>query len=102
VTPGSEANPYRPTLVLTGPRELVPTVDAGSYQTFVIPGLILILLGIILIAIPFLAKVSPSIEKLPTLLVWVYRSDGFYFVTSPILIIISVISIIVYLVKLHS
>ncbi len=76
--------------------------DAGSFQSFIIPGILLMLLGAILILAPFLTKAIPSIERLPPLLLWVYRSDGFYFVTSPILIIVSVISIILYLLKAHS
>ena len=77
-------------------------VDTGSYQPFVILGLTLIVLGVIFLAIPFLVKLAPSIERLPPILFWVYRRDGFYFATSPILIIISLISILLYLLKIRS
>jgi hypothetical protein len=70
--------------------------DTSSYQTFLVPGLILIALGVLLIAIPLLARLVPSLERLPPILLWVYKSDGFYFATSPMLIIISVISIVLY------
>jgi hypothetical protein len=78
------------------------TVDANSYQGFIIPGIILILMGVILLAIPFLARLIPSVQKLPPILIWVYKSDGFYFVTSPILIIVSLISIAIYLLRARS
>jgi hypothetical protein len=36
----------------------------------------------------------PSLESVPWILLYVYRRDGFVFVTSPILIIISVLSLL--------
>ena len=57
-------------------------------------GLILILSGIILVMLPFIARHLPNLEKLPWILIWVYRKNGFYFVTSPLLIILSIISIV--------
>ncbi len=57
-------------------------------------GLILILSGIILVMLPFIARHLPNLEKLPWILIWVYRKNGFYFVTSPLLIILSIISIL--------
>ena len=65
------------------------------YRPFTVMGLILILSGIILVMLPFIARYLPNLEKLPWIIVWVYRKDGFYFVTSPLLIILSLISIIV-------
>jgi hypothetical protein len=65
------------------------------YRPFTVMGLILILSGIILVMLPFIAHHLPNLEKLPWIIVWVYRKDGFYFVTSPLLIILSLISIIV-------
>jgi hypothetical protein len=58
-------------------------------------GLILILSGLVLVLLPIVARHIPSLDRLPWVLVWVYRKDGFYFVTSPLLIIISLVSIIV-------
>ena len=74
-------------------------VEASYYQQFTFLGLLLIMLGVIFIAMPFIARLVPAIEKLPPILLWVYRSDGFYFATSPILIIISIISVLLYLLK---
>lgn len=69
------------------------------YGLFTIMGTILIVAGIILVALPFLAKYAPLLEKLPPILIYVYRHNGFYFVTSPVLIVISIISIIIFLIK---
>jgi hypothetical protein len=44
--------------------------------------------------LPFIARHLPNLEKLPWILIWVYRKNGFYFVTSPLLIILSIISIV--------
>lgn len=68
-----------------------------SYRPFTTLGLVFIVCGIILIALPFIARSMPSLEKMPWILIWVYRSDGFYFVTSPLLMIISIISLILHL-----
>ena len=56
-------------------------------------GIILIALGIILMALPLLGRYMPDLERLPWIIVWVYRWDGFYFATSPLLIIVSIVSI---------
>jgi hypothetical protein len=65
------------------------------YRPFTVMGLILILSGLVLVLLPIVARHIPSFDRLPWILVWVYRKDGFYFVTSPLLIIISLVSIIV-------
>ena len=65
------------------------------YRPFTVMGLILILSGLVLVLLPIVARHIPSLDRLPWILVWVYRKDGFYFVTSPLLIIISLVSIIV-------
>ncbi|TEU10021.1 hypothetical protein E3J20_05005 [Candidatus Bathyarchaeota archaeon] len=64
------------------------------YRPLTAMGLILILSGIILVMLPFIARHLPNLEKLPWILIWVYRKNGFYFVTSPLLIILSIISIL--------
>jgi len=64
------------------------------YRPFTLMGLILILSGIILVMLPFIARHLPSLERLPWIFIWVYRKNGFYFVTSPLLIILSIISIV--------
>jgi hypothetical protein len=37
-----------------------------------------------------------DVSKIPWWVIYVYHSDGFYFVTSPLLLILSLISIIIY------
>ena len=64
------------------------------YRPFTILGLLLIVSGLLLVLLPFLARHLPSLEKLPWILLWVYRRDGFYFATSPLLIIVSLISLL--------
>jgi len=62
-------------------------------RSFIILGVILILIGIVLVLVPLLVKVFPSVnlEKIPWILLYVYRKDGFFFATSPILIIIGIV-----------
>jgi hypothetical protein len=62
-------------------------------------GLFLIFLGIILVFMPFLTRFLPDFEKIPWFMIWVYKTDGFTFVTSPILLILSLISLIYYFTK---
>ena len=70
-----------------------------EYAPFQSMGWILILLGIIFVALPYLARVIPNVERIPWWILWVYRSNGFTFATSPILIFISILSIIINLVR---
>jgi hypothetical protein len=51
-------------------------------------GILLILIGIAFVLIPILTRIFPEIdlEKVPWFLLYVYRSDGFVFATSPLLI----------------
>ena len=65
-----------------------------EYAPFQSMGWILILLGVIFVALPYLTRVIPNIERIPWWIIWVYRSDGFYFATSPLLIFISLLSIL--------
>ncbi len=65
-----------------------------SYQPFTFLGLILIVSGLLLVLLPFLARYLPSLDHVPWFLIWVYRRDGFNFVTSPLLIFLSVLSLI--------
>ena len=67
------------------------------YRPFTVLGLLLIVCGFILVALPIIARHLPSLERLPWILIWVYRRDGFYFVTSPLLIIISIVSVVLQL-----
>lgn len=67
------------------------------YHPFTWIGLIMIALGVLFILIPFIAKYAPAIEKLPPILVYIYRHNNFYFATSPLLIIVSILSILAFL-----
>lgn len=68
-----------------------------TYRPFTVLGLLLIISGVILVALPLLARHLPSLERLPWILVWVYRRDGFYFITSPLLVIVSIVSLVLHL-----
>ncbi|MBS7626390.1 hypothetical protein KEJ51_05040 [Candidatus Bathyarchaeota archaeon] len=70
-----------------------------NYEGFIIIGLILIVLGFVLIMFPFVSRLIPTIGKLPPIIWWTYRTDNFYFATSPILIIISVVSILLFILQ---
>ena len=65
-----------------------------EYSPFQSMGWILILLGIIFVTLPYIARVVPNIDRIPWWILWVYRSDGFYFATSPLLIFISIASLL--------
>ena len=58
-------------------------------RVFVGLGLFFVLLGLAFIVAPLIVKHLPSIslERMPWILLWVYRKDNFWFATSPILII---------------
>ncbi|MEM3420965.1 MAG: hypothetical protein QW835_03585 [Candidatus Hadarchaeum sp.] len=57
-------------------------------------GVAFILIGIALVLIPVIGNYI-DLSKVPWWIIYVYRSDGFVFVTSPILLIISAVSIII-------
>jgi len=61
-------------------------------RSFIIFGVTLILIGIALILVPIIVKLFPSVnvEKIPWFLLYIYRKNGFFFATSPILIIIGI------------
>ena len=68
-----------------------------SYQNFTTLGFILIVSGLILVLLPFLSRFLPSLDHVPWFIIWVYRRDGFTFVTSPLLIILSLLTLLVQL-----
>jgi len=73
-----------------------------SYQFLTVSGILLIIIGLALVLLPLIANYLPSIEKLeklPPILIYVYRSENFYFITSPLLILISLILLILYIIK---
>ena len=63
-----------------------------SEISFTFLGTLFILIGIALVLIPIVAKFVPEItlEKIPWFILYVYKSDGFVFATSPLLIAISI------------
>jgi hypothetical protein len=65
-----------------------------EYRPFMALGWMLILLGIIFVALPYIIRLIPSVERLPWFIVYVYRSNGFYFATSPLLILLSIFSLL--------
>jgi hypothetical protein len=67
---------------------------------FYLVGITLILLGIAFLLIPILAS-SGALRNVnvPPIILYIYNRDGFYFATSPILIIISLISIAIFLLR---
>jgi len=67
-----------------------------DFSIFTILGLVLILLGFLLVMFPFIARQIPSLGKLPPIIWWTYRTDNFYFATSPILIIVSIVSLLLF------
>jgi len=56
----------------------------------------LIVVGVALVLLPIIGKYV-DLSQVPSWLVYVYHSDGFYFVTSPFLILLSLVALIVYL-----
>lgn len=59
-----------------------------------IVGIFCIVLGALLVIAPILLEHLPALTKMPWILLYVYRRDGFMFVTSPLLLIISLISLL--------
>ena len=72
------------------------------YRSLTWLGAIMILLGIILVLIPYLIRYAPEIEKLPPIILYVYRRNSFVFATSPILIAISIIWVLVSVLSRYS
>jgi hypothetical protein len=66
-----------------------------EYIPFTSMGWILILLGAIFVALPYITRLVPSIERIPWFILYVYRRDGFYFATSPLLIVLSLLSLFI-------
>lgn len=63
-------------------------------------GIFLILLGVALVILPAVGRYI-DLSKVPPWLIYIYHSDGFYFVTSPLLILLSAVALIFFLLK-HS
>jgi len=75
------------------PRELDVLTSAG---------IVFIVIGILFILIPLVARYIPSkdiVERVPWIILYVYRQDGFTFITSPILILISLVYLLYILLR---
>jgi hypothetical protein len=60
---------------------------------FALVGILLILLGAVFVALPYISRVV-DVDKILWIILYVYRSDGFTFATSPILLILSALSLL--------
>lgn len=58
----------------------------------------LILIGVALVLLPIIGRYV-DLARIPWWLVYVYRSNGFYFVTSPLLIMLSLLSVVIHFLK---
>ncbi|MFQ6135232.1 MAG: hypothetical protein ACE5KU_05395 [Nitrososphaerales archaeon] len=73
-----------------GARSLSKMPEGGGVFTAL--GIMFILLGIALVIIPAVVRYLPSkdfLDRIPWIILYVYRQDNFTFVTSPLLILIS-------------
>ncbi len=71
------------------------SAELSSNWAFYLLGAFFILLGVALFLIPIIARSgSLSGVKIPWIILYVYKSNGLYFATSPILIIISIAGIV--------
>jgi len=61
-------------------------------------GVALIVLGIALVLLPIVGRYI-DIAHIPWWIIYVYRREGLYFVTSPLLIALSAVSIIIYFLR---
>ncbi|HXQ92846.1 MAG TPA: hypothetical protein VN739_07545 [Nitrososphaerales archaeon] len=69
--------------------------ELSSNWAFYYIGALFILLGIAFFLIPVLARSGfLSGVKIPWIILYVYNSNGFYFATSPILIIVSIVGVV--------
>ncbi len=59
-------------------------------------GIALILIGTALVLIPILGRYI-DLSQVPSWLIYIYHSNGFYFVTSPLLIVLSIAAFIAYI-----
>jgi hypothetical protein len=58
-------------------------------------GIALILVGVAFVLLPLLGKYI-DLSQVPPWLIYVYHNNGFYFVTSPLLLALSAIAFIAY------
>jgi hypothetical protein len=61
-------------------------------------GITLILIGTAIVLLPIIGRYF-DLSQVPSWLIYVYHSDGFYFATSPLLLLLSLVSFIVFLLR---
>jgi hypothetical protein len=71
-----------------------------SNWTFYSIGIIFLILSIAFFLIPLIAR-SGAVSglRIPWILIYVYNKGGFYFATSPILLVVSAVSILVFILR---
>jgi len=64
-----------------------------DYAVFTIIGLVLVALGILSLLMPIVLEsdVLQWLSRIPPIFLYVYRRNGFVFVTSPVLIVVSLV-----------
>lgn len=64
-----------------------------DYAVFTIIGLVLVALGILSLLMPIVLEsdVLQWLNRIPPIFLYVYRRNGFVFVTSPVLIVVSLV-----------
>ena len=64
-----------------------------DYTVYTIIGLVLVALGLLTLLIPTMLEsgILQWLNRIPPIFLYVYRGDSFVFVTSPILIVVSVL-----------
>jgi hypothetical protein len=72
---------------------ILNVMKVDVYKPYSVIGWFLIILGIIFVTIPYLTRVIPNFERVPWFIIYVYKKDGFFFATSPLLILLSIVSI---------
>ncbi|MEW6592434.1 MAG: hypothetical protein AB1305_01935 [Candidatus Hadarchaeota archaeon] len=61
-------------------------------------GIAFILIGAALVALPIIGR-NFDFSRVPSWLIYIYRSDGFYFVTSPLLLALSLLSVVIFILR---
>ena len=70
-------------------------------KLFIVAGMIFIVIGVALIIAPLIAKSIPAakLESIPWFILYVYHSESFFFATSPILIILTIMYLAITILK---
>jgi hypothetical protein len=61
-------------------------------------GVAFILIGVALIILPVIGKYL-DLSRIPPWLIYIYRGNGFYFVTSPLLLVLSIVFLLLYFLR---